>query len=132
SVYHDRVCHAFYNRFLHNEGRRFGSSSQKGLLGVTQDYSLAMINASILSTRIPRGLIAELQDFKSYGHVGISLIIITLLKLSGKEIAVLMEGDKPAGRHTCLLNTSGLPSGIYFYTITCGSAAETRKLILLK
>lgn len=58
---------------------------------------------------------------------------LKLFELTGKQIAMLIDGEKSAGRHSYLLNTEGLPSGIYFYTLSSSSSpAETRKLILLK
>ena len=50
----------------------------------------------------------------------------------GKEIATLVNEEKPAGNYEVDWNASGLPSGIYFYKLQAGSFAETKKMVLLR
>jgi hypothetical protein len=54
----------------------------------------------------------------------------------GKEIAILVNEEKPAGIYDIVWNgknNSGikLTSGVYFYRLTAGSFVQTRKMILL-
>ncbi len=50
----------------------------------------------------------------------------------GEEAATLVNEEKPAGRYSVKFDGSKLSSGIYYYRITAGSFAETRKMILMK
>ena len=55
----------------------------------------------------------------------------------GKEIATLVNEEKPAGSYEVEFNSRGLihqtlPSGIYFYQLRAGSFIQTKKMILLK
>ncbi|MFO7526547.1 MAG: C25 family cysteine peptidase [Ignavibacteriaceae bacterium] len=50
----------------------------------------------------------------------------------GKEIATLVNEEKPAGIYEVEFNASGLSSGIYFYNIQAGSFNQVKKMILLR
>jgi uncharacterized delta-60 repeat protein len=52
--------------------------------------------------------------------------------ITGKEAAVLVNSELPAGEYKVNFNASGLPSGVYFYTLRAGSFSKTRKMLLLK
>ena len=63
-----------------------------------------------------------------------SLQIVTLkiYDLLGREVATLVEEEKPAGEYEIEFNAANLPSGIYFYQLKAGQYSETKKMILLK
>jgi len=60
----------------------------------------------------------------------------------GKEVAILMNEEKPAGTHSIEFSAtggsasggdaSGMASGTYFYKLQAGTNFATRKMILLK
>jgi photosystem II stability/assembly factor-like uncharacterized protein len=50
----------------------------------------------------------------------------------GREVAVLVNEEKPAGNYKIKFNGSNLPSGVYFYRIQAGSFTDTKKFVLLK
>lgn len=50
----------------------------------------------------------------------------------GKEVAVLVNEFKSAGRYDINFDASALSSGIYFYTLTSGNFTETKKMFLIK
>jgi uncharacterized delta-60 repeat protein len=52
--------------------------------------------------------------------------------LLGREVATLVNEQKPAGTYTKQWNASNLPSGVYFYRLQTGSFTQTKKLLLLK
>jgi hypothetical protein len=65
------------------------------------------------------------------------LVTLKVYDVLGNEIATLVNEEKPAGSYEVEFNShSGsvrnLPSGIYFYRLTVGRFADTKKLILLK
>ncbi|GBD87984.1 hypothetical protein BMS3Abin03_01918 [bacterium BMS3Abin03] len=57
---------------------------------------------------------------------------LKVFDLLGREVATLINEYKEAGTHSVEFNASGLPSGVYFYSIQIGNYVETRKLILQK
>jgi hypothetical protein len=63
----------------------------------------------------------------TYSHT--SLRVYDVL---GREVATLVNEQKPAGTYTQKWNAASMPSGIYFYRLQAGSLTETKKLILLK
>ena len=50
----------------------------------------------------------------------------------GKEIATLINEEKPAGNYELEFEASSLPSGIYFYRLQAGKFIETKKMVLMK
>jgi photosystem II stability/assembly factor-like uncharacterized protein len=50
----------------------------------------------------------------------------------GKEIALLVNEEKPAGSYELEFNGTGLTSGVYFYQLRAGDYTDTKKMILLK
>ncbi len=50
----------------------------------------------------------------------------------GNEISTLVNEFRPAGVYNYEFNASELPSGIYFYQLTAGKFAQTRKMIVVK
>ncbi len=60
---------------------------------------------------------------------GVSLRVFDIL---GREVATLVNEEKPAGEHEVEFNNSQLPSGIYFYQLRAGSFIQTKKMILLR
>jgi len=59
----------------------------------------------------------------------VSLVIYNVL---GRQVAILVDEQKPAGSYHVEFDAHSLPSGVYFYRLQAGSFAETKKLILLK
>ncbi|MBE0572647.1 MAG: M28 family peptidase [Ignavibacteriaceae bacterium] len=50
----------------------------------------------------------------------------------GNEVSILVNEQKAAGKYKLTFDASGLPSGVYFYTLQSGSFVSTKKMILLK
>ena len=50
----------------------------------------------------------------------------------GKEIATLVNEERPAGSYKMNFDASDLTSGIYFYKIQIGSYIQVKKMVLLK
>jgi hypothetical protein len=52
--------------------------------------------------------------------------------MTGREVAVLVDGMRPAGEHSVTFEASALPSGIYMYVLETGGLRISRKLLLMK
>lgn len=61
-----------------------------------------------------------------------SNVIIKVFDLLGREVATLVNEEKPVGNYNVKFNGSNLASGIYFYRLEAGKFVQTKKLILLR
>jgi plastocyanin len=59
-------------------------------------------------------------------------VTLKVYDLSGREVARLVNEEKPGGEYEVVFNGTNLPSGIYFYQLKAGEFSETKKMILLK
>lgn len=50
----------------------------------------------------------------------------------GKEVSTLIDQAVPSGNHEVQFDATGLPSGLYFYTLTAGKFVESKKMMLMK
>jgi len=60
------------------------------------------------------------------------LVTLKVYDILGREIATLVNEEKPAGEYEVDFNATKLPSGIYFYQLKAGQFSETKKMVLLK
>ncbi len=59
-------------------------------------------------------------------------IKLTIYSLLGEEIKVLIDEYKNSGTHSIIFDATGLPSGVYIYSLITGNKTLSKKLILLK
>ncbi len=59
-------------------------------------------------------------------------VSLKIYDILGKEVAVLVNEEKPAGSYKIKFDGSRLPSGVYIYKMTAGNHSSAKKLILLK
>ena len=52
--------------------------------------------------------------------------------LLGREVATLVNEDKPSGNYEVNFIANGLSSGVYFYKLVSGNFVETKKMILMR
>jgi predicted GH43/DUF377 family glycosyl hydrolase len=50
----------------------------------------------------------------------------------GREVAILLDGQREAGRHSVVFDASSLASGLYFYRLEASGYVATKKLVLMK
>ena len=60
------------------------------------------------------------------------LITLKVYDVLGREVATLVNEEKPVGKYRINFNCEGFVSGVYFYQLRVGNFVETKKLILLK
>jgi len=61
-----------------------------------------------------------------------ALVKLKVYNLLGREVATLVNEEKPAGEYEVEFNADNLPSGIYFYQLKDGQYTETKKMVLMK
>ncbi|MCL5267855.1 MAG: T9SS type A sorting domain-containing protein [Bacteroidetes bacterium] len=59
-------------------------------------------------------------------------VTIRIYDVLGREVATLVDGEKPAGYHEVSFNGSQLASGVYFYRFTAPGVDVVKKMLLLK
>ncbi len=65
----------------------------------------------------------------SYSLTHSDQVLIEVFNYAGQKIQVLVDENKPEGKHDVNFKRNNLPSGIYFYTITTSSGfTETLKM----
>ena len=91
---------------------------------LSQNYPNPFNPSTKIKYSIPNIIVSETGQSQF-----VSLKIFDVL---GKEVAVMVNEEKPAGSYDLDFNASGLPSGVYFYRLNAGSFTETKKFILMK
>jgi hypothetical protein len=57
---------------------------------------------------------------------------LTVYNILGQEVATLVDSEQEPGRYDVKFDASGLPSGIYFYTLQTPYFTKTNKMVLIK
>ncbi|MCX6639364.1 MAG: T9SS type A sorting domain-containing protein [bacterium] len=68
----------------------------------------------------------------SYELQAASFVNLSVYDISGKMVAVLVNGMRDGGSHQVTFDGSNLPSGIYFARLTAGEYSSVQKMVLLK
>jgi photosystem II stability/assembly factor-like uncharacterized protein len=68
----------------------------------------------------------------SYQLPIIGFVTLKVYDILGREVATLVNEEKPAGEYEVEFYGSELTSGIYFYQLKAGQYSETRKMVLMK
>jgi len=61
-----------------------------------------------------------------------SNVRLSVFDMLGREVAILVNGDKPAGKFTVNFDGSTLSSGMYMYRLVSNGSSITKKLTLIK
>lgn len=76
----------------------------------------------------------------SYRLPVIGFVTLKVFDILGREVATLVNEEKPAGEYEVEFNAASLPSrsgsaltsGIYFYQLKAGQYSETKKMVLIR
>ena len=61
-----------------------------------------------------------------------SHVTLTVFNLLGQKVKTLVDQEKPIGTYIINFDSSGLSSGVYFYSVKAGDFFQVRKMLLLK
>ncbi|MBK7631131.1 MAG: family 10 glycosylhydrolase [Ignavibacteriales bacterium] len=59
-------------------------------------------------------------------------VTLKVYDILGKEVAILVNEEKPAGNYVVEFNATNFTSGVYFYQLKSGSFIQTKKMVLLR
>ncbi len=88
---------------------------QQGYL-LYQNYPNPFNPTTVIDYKIPRS----------------GLVTLKIYDILGREVATLVDDEKPAGNYKVSFDGSRLSSGIYFYRIQAGDYVSVKKMILMK
>ncbi len=103
--------------FIENETNR----SQPNKFLLSQNYPNPFNPVTKIKYTIPENLSDGRQE-----------VILKVYDILGREVATLVNEEKPAVEYEVEFNGANLPSGIYFYQLRAGEYSETMKMVLLK
>jgi len=69
---------------------------------------------------------------ETHRHVSQQNVLLKIYDVLGKEIATLVNEEKPPGEYEVEFDGKELASGIYFYRLKAGSNVISKKMIILK
>jgi hypothetical protein len=61
-----------------------------------------------------------------------SLVTMKVYDVLGKEVATLVNEQRPAGTYSVQFDASNLASGVCFYTLRAGAYTETKKMVVMR
>lgn len=100
------------------------------IVGVENDYDDYLPSSTKLFQNYPNPFNPETIITYSLSISGpTSLVIYNLL---GERIETLIDQYQSIGNYSYKLNLSGLPSGIYIYTLNSGNIISSKKMLYLK
>jgi photosystem II stability/assembly factor-like uncharacterized protein len=83
-----------------------------------------------LATPSPNPVTGEARIRFSLSHPGRARL--SLYDLSGRRVAVLVEGDLPGGAHAARLDAHRLPAGVYVCELVAAGRSITRRLVVAR
>lgn len=103
-------------------------------------YSNSLVGVSTITSEIPVNY-SLYQNYPNPFNPSTNLkfeipesgfVTLKIYTLQGKEIGTPVNGDLSPGKYQIKWNASGLPSGVYYYTLRTGNFNETKRMMLLK
>ena len=67
-----------------------------------------------------------------FGISKLGFVSLKVFNNLGKEVAILVNETKTAGRYSVYFDGSGLSSGVYNYILEAGNFTETKRMVLIK
>lgn len=61
-----------------------------------------------------------------------SYVSLNVYDMLGREVATLVQEERPEGRHTAIFDASGLPSGAYICRLQAAGVSATSRLLLVR
>jgi hypothetical protein len=61
-----------------------------------------------------------------------SFVTLKVYDMLGREVSVLVNGQKPAGQYIVDFDASSLTSGVYFYRLESNDFVEVKRMVVLK
>ncbi|HEX9007277.1 MAG TPA: T9SS type A sorting domain-containing protein [Bacteroidota bacterium] len=137
----------YYYMLWQLTGRLTNEMMQNATVTLASLWYTAWVNAGLTTTDVTAAKSASPAEFEleqNYpnpfnpmttvsGTLPVSgRVRISVSDLLGREVAVLLDGFRPAGKYDVRFDGSRLPSGVYVCRMEAGGKALSRKMLLLK
>jgi outer membrane protein assembly factor BamB len=119
-----------WGTFMGNVRRTGYASDTPSLVSIENTLEPGLPTRTTLSQSYP-------NPFNPSTVVGFQLSVagsarLIVYDLLGRQVAVLVNGTMPAGRHQVTFDAAGLASGVYLVRLEAGGEVFTRRMTLLK
>jgi photosystem II stability/assembly factor-like uncharacterized protein len=94
------------------------------------EVEIPFVNEFLLSQNYPNPF--NPSTSLQYAIGSRQFVTIKVYDILGREVATLVNEEKPVGKYEVEFNAVNLPSGIYFYQLKADEYSDTKKMILLK
>jgi hypothetical protein len=128
---------------------RLGYTGDSTFVNVTPISNIDSVNFSLIQTfvgvkKIDEIIPASYKLYQNYPNpfnpatnikyqiTKNGIVSLKVFDILGREVVELINEKQNPGFYEVSFNASGLPSGVYFYTLKTGEFKETKKLLLLK
>lgn len=111
---------------------------------INHDAAISLVNTDVVKANDEIKIPNEFTLFQNYPNPfnpattikyqisSNSYVSLKVFDILGKEIATLVNEEKPMGTYEVEFNARKFTSGVYFYQLKAGHYHETKKMILLK
>lgn len=106
------------------------SAAAKVPVGVERENGTSQLSSYVLGQNYPNPF--NPSTTLNYQIPENSFVTLKVFDMLGREIATLVNQQKPAGKYNVEFNAGNIPSGIYIYTLSTENFKETKKMVLLK
>jgi hypothetical protein len=101
-----------------------------GDTGVSVENDAEVPDAFVLEANYPNPF--NPQTTIGYVLAEAGAVRLVVYDVLGRQVAVLVDGVRPAGRHEVTFEAANLPTGVYLYRIDAGTFIQTRRMLLVK
>jgi hypothetical protein len=103
-----------------------------GTFALEQNYPNPFNPATEIRYTVAAPNLPDRQAGEVRGLTSSTVISLRIYDLLGREVAVLVNEEKPPGLHAVTWEAKGMASGIYFYQLRAGGQVMTKKMILMR
>jgi hypothetical protein len=124
---------------LDDDESLFGNEVKKAVYNPTQDTKIDPLSEGSMSTK--PSVYALKQNYPnpfnpittiSFDLPKESTVQLQIYNLQGKVVSTLVNETMDEGNHNVRFNSSGLPSGVYFYRLQTQEFTDIKRMLLLK
>ncbi len=121
---------SIWDRFMQNSYVQVGLA-KAGFLRTTTDVPGPAVAGDLLLLR------SEPNPFRDETSIRFRLpvtehVTLRVYDVTGREVARLVDGVRPAGNQVVTLRGRGLGSGVYYYRLDAGNRSQLQKCVLLR
>ena len=107
-----------------------GHRESLGMVNATPSASEAIVSEYALHQNYPNPFNPSTSI--TFDLVESGSVSLKVFDIMGREVAVLVNGSRDAGRHTVAFDATSLPSALYIYTLSVNGFEAHQKMLLMK